>query len=110
MSELNFSWKFRDYWITTVHENWINENHDYDRRTKIKWNYPIELCKYSPNHETRYTLAYFVHDEEGYELKSCGGRLFEEIDADEIGEIWKQLQAVQKMLDAYHEATYDEKE
>ena len=86
-----------------MHENWINENHDYDRRTKIKWNYPIELCKYSSNHETRYTLAYFVHDENGYELK-------EDCLNDEIGEIWKQLKEAQKMLDAYHEATYCENE
>lgn len=109
MSELNFSWKFGDYWITTVHENWLGHNHDYDRRTKIRWNCPIELCKYNPGHETRYTLAYFERDKEGdFELKSVGGRLFEEIDATEIGDIWAQLQAAQKMLDAYAEANYYE--
>lgn len=109
MSDLNFSWKFHDYWITTVHEGWINENHDYDRRTKIRWNCPIELCKYNLDHTSRYMIAYFDKDDEGYELHSVGGRLFEEIDANEIGEIWTQLQAAQKMLDAYHEATYSEK-
>lgn len=109
MSDLNFSWKFRKYWITTVHEHWLSENHDYDRKTKINWNYPIELCKYNSD-GTRYTLALFKKDDEGYELHSVGGRLFDEIDSDEISNIWKQLQAAQKMLDAYHEATYYEED
>lgn len=111
MSELNFSWKFKDFWISSVHEKWNNEKHDYDRRSRIKYGYPIEVCKYNPGHNTRYTVAIFEKDSDGYyELRSVRNRLFDDIDASEIADIWVQLQAVQKMLDAYSEATYHEED
>lgn len=107
MSDLNFSWKFKDFWITSVHKEWKNEEHDYDRETAIRYGHPIEICKYNPDHKTRYTIAIFERDKDGYyELRSVGNRLFDDVDASEISDIWVQLQAVQKMLDAYAEATY----
>lgn len=96
--KFNFSWDFKDYGIRTIHEEWNNP------KSKIRKDCPIELVKYNPGHATCYTLAFFNLDEEGYELHSVGGRLFEEIDSSEISEIWSQLQAAQKMLDAYFTA------
>lgn len=99
---LDFSWDFKDYGIRTVHEDWQ------DKKSKIRKDCPIELVKYNDSaHNTCYTLAYFYLDDEGYELHSVGGRLFDEIDKDDIAEIWTQLQAGQKMLDAYNQACWD---
>lgn len=96
---LDFSWDFNGYAIRTCHEDWRNPN------SKIRKDCPIELVKYNnDSHKTCFTLAFFNLDDEGYELHSVGGRLFEEISADDISEIWAQLQAGQKMLDAYFEA------
>jgi hypothetical protein len=98
---LDFSWEFHDYAIKTIHEDWQ------DRKSKIREDCPIELVKYNDStHKSCYTLAYFRLDDEGYELHSVGGRLFDNIQPDEIAEIWAQLQAGQKMLDAYFEACY----
>ena len=93
----DFSWNFKGYGIRTCHEDFRNP------KSKINKNFPIELVKYNDSaHSTCFTLAYFKLDEEGYDLQSVGGRLFEEISSEDIGEIWAQLQAAQKMLDAYH--------
>lgn len=95
----DFSWDFKDYGIRTSHEDWR------DKSSPIRKDCPIELIKYNDRtHSTCYVLAYFELDEEGYFLHSVGGRLFEEISSEDIGEIWAQLQAGQKMLDAYHTA------
>ena len=97
--DFNFSWKFKDYCIRTIHEKWD------DPKSKIRKDCPLELVKYNDSaHSTCYVLAFFNLDEEGYELHSVGGRLFEEISAEDISEVWTQLQAAQKMLDAYFEA------
>lgn len=96
---LEFSWEFKDYGIRTIREEWNNPN------SKIREDCPIELVKYNDStHKSCFVLAYFKLDEEGYELKSVGGRLFDCISSEDIAEIWAQLQAGQKMLDAYHEA------
>lgn len=98
-TNLNFSWEFKLYKIRTIHEEWNNP------KSKIRKDCPIELVKYTDETKSScYTLAYFQLDDEGYELHSVGGRLFEEISSDEIGEVWSQLQAGQKMLDAYFKA------
>lgn len=97
--DFNFSWKFKGYGIKTIHEKWD------DPKSKIRKNCPLELVKYNDEtHSTCYVLAFFVLDDEGYELHSVGGRLFEGISAEDISEVWAQLQAAQKMLDAYFEA------
>ena len=97
--KFDFSWDFKGYGIRTRHEDFKNPDSNVDK------NYPIELIKYNNDaHNSCFTLAYFSLDDEGYDLKSVGGRLFEHISADDISEIWAQLQAAQKMLDAYYEA------
>ena len=98
---LEFSWEFKDYAIKTLREDWNNPN------SKIREDCPIELVKYNDSaHSSCYVLAYFHLDDEGYELHSVGGRLFDNISSEDIAEIWAQLQAGQKMLDAYHEACW----
>ena len=103
--KFDFSWDFHNYSIRTIHEKWD------DPKSNIRKDCPIELVKYNDNtHNTCYTLAYFNLDDEGYELHSVGGRLFDDISSDEISEIWAQLQAAQKMLDAYFEACWENRE
>ena len=103
--KFDFSWDFHNYGIRTLHEEWNNP------KSKIKKDCPIELIKYNnDSHNSCYVLAYFKLDDEGYELHSVGGRLFDEINCNEIGEIWSQLQAAQKILDAYYNACWENRE
>ena len=97
--DFEFSWNFKDYGIRTIHEKWD------DPKSRIRKSCPLELVKYNDStHKTCYTLAYFHMDEEGYELHSVGGRLFDCITVEDISEVWAQLQAAQKMLDAFFQA------
>ena len=97
--DFNFAWNFHNYGIRTIHEKWD------DPKSPIRKDCPIELIAYNDDtHSSCYTLAYFHLDDEGYELHSVGSRLFDHINSDVISEIWSQLQAAQKMLDAYFEA------
>ena len=106
----NFSWEFNDFKIQTIHERYDVVNKCYDKSTPLRKNCPIELIKYfDDEHSSCYVVAWFELNDEGYELRGIGNRLFEEINADEISEIWIQLQAAQKMLDAYFEACEEAK-
>ena len=99
-THLNFNWEFGLYAVKTVHRDYN------DKDSPIRKECPIELIKYSnSSKQSHYPIAWFRLDDEGYELHSVGGRLFEEISSAEIGEIWAQLQAAQKMLDAYFKAS-----
>lgn len=98
----SFSWEFKNFAIRTVHEKWDDNNKCFDKSTPLRKNCPIELVKYFDNaHSSCFVVAWFELDDEGYELRGIGNRLFEYIDSDEISTIWKELQAAQKMLDAY---------
>lgn len=97
--DFNFSWKFKNFHIRTRHEDWK------DRNSPLNKKYPVELVKYfDDKHSSCYTVAWFELDEEGYELHFVGNRPLVDISADEIGSIWIELQAAQRMLDAYFEA------
>lgn len=97
--DFNFSWKFKNFHIRTRHEDWN------DRNSPLKKNYPVELVKYfDDKHSSCYTVAWFELDDEGYSLRFIGNRPLVDISADEIAAIWVELQAAQKMLDAYFEA------
>lgn len=99
-THLNFNWEFGLYAVKTVHRDYNDKN------SPIRKDCPIELIKYSDEtKQSHFVIAWFRLDDEGYELHSCGARLFEQISSTEIGEIWSQLQAAQKMLDAYFEAS-----
>ena len=94
--DLNFSWNFKDFAIRN-YRNFKSEINTY---------YPIELVKYTDReHKHCYTVAMWWRDEEGYELHFVGSRPFDDISPDEIKTIWRQLQAAQKMLDEYFNAT-----
>ena len=59
------------------------------------------------SHEALASLV--VHlDDEGYELHFVGNRPMVDIEPEEMKSIWAQLQAAQKMLDAYFEACHRE--
>ena len=99
-----FNWEFRNFAIRTI-------RHDYkDKNSPIKKNHPIELIKYfDETHKSCYVVAYFSLDEEGYELHFVGGRPMRDIEPEEMRSIWTQLQAAQKMLDAFFEACETER-
>ena len=101
--DFDFSWKFKDFHIRTRHDNWN------DRNSPINRNCPLELVKYlDDKHSSCYTVAWFQLDCEGYELHFIGNRPMIDISAKEMASIWVQLQAAQKMLDAYFDACYEE--
>ena len=102
--DFNFSWKFKNFEIRTVHQDWR------DRNSPLRKNCPIELVKYfDDNHSSCYVVAWFELDDEGYELHFVGNRPMKDISADEMGSIWTELQAAQTMLDAYFAACEWEK-
>lgn len=101
----NFNWEFKNFAIRTVHQDFK------DRNSPLRKNCPVELIKYfDDEHSSCYVVAWFEHDEEGYELHFIGNRPMVDIDADEMKSIWVQLQAAQKMLDAYHLACQREED
>lgn len=94
--DFTFFWRFKNFAIRTVHQDW------HDRNSPLLKNHPIELVKFFDDTYTKcYVVALFELNDEGYELHFIGDRPFKDIDANEIKEIWIQLQASQKMLDAY---------
>ena len=103
--DFEFSWKFKNFAIRTVHQDYK------DRNSPLRKNCPVELIKYyDERHSSCYVVAWFELDEEGYELHFIGSRPMHDISANEITSIWTQLQAAQKMLDAYFEACQKEEE
>lgn len=101
--KFDFSWQFKNFEIRALHQNRT------DKSSSLQKNCPIELVKYfSEEHNSCYVVAYFAHNEEGYELHFVGNRPFKDISPNEMKSIWRQLQAAQKMLDAYHEACQDD--
>jgi hypothetical protein len=105
MDILDFSWNFQSkqtgnaFAIRTVHKIGSPE---------ISKKLPIELVKYLNEEKTScYLIAYFRLSNDGYELHFAGDRPFTDILPEEIGSIWVQLGAAQKMLNAYFEAVGD---
>ena len=94
--KFDFSWEFKNFAIMTVHEDYKDKN------SPLRKNCPVELIKYfDDKHSSCYVVAWFELDDEGYELHFIGNRPMVDIDPDEMRSIWSQLQAAQKMLDAY---------
>lgn len=95
----DFSWEFKNFKIETVHTDYK------DKSSPLRKNCPIQIIRYFDDaHTSCYIIAWFKLDDEGYELHFVGSRPFENISPDEISTVWEQLQAAQKMLDAYFEA------
>lgn len=98
-----FNWEFRNFCIRTVHEDYK------DKDSPLKKNCPVELIKYfDEKHKSCYVVAYFTLDEGGYDLHFVGNRPMKDISPEEMSSVWAQLQAAQKMLDAYFEACESE--
>ena len=98
----DFNWEFGDFCIRTVHQD------SKDKNSPLHKNCPVELIKYfDDKHKSCYTVAWFQLDDEGYELHFIGNRPMQDIQPEEMADIWEQLIAAQKMLDAYFEACND---
>ena len=95
----NFEWEFGNFALRTVHEV------SGDNSSPLRKSFPVELVKYTNEEHTRmYVVAYYTPTDEGYSLKFVGSRPFEDISAEEIGSVWIQLQAAQRMLDTFYRA------
>lgn len=94
---LEFRWRYQSYEIKAVPQRLA-------RLTPDEPNVTIELLKWdvdSQGKEFCFTLAYFVKDDEGYDLKFVGDRPFEYIDQFDLPAVWEALQSAQKTLDAW---------
>lgn len=101
----DFHWRFGCFEIATVREKYTNDRFRYDNGSAIRRAIPVELIKWDEGHHNCYVVAWWIRDDEGYELHFVGGRPFRDISPEEMATIWPQLQAAQTMLDAYFDAT-----
>lgn len=101
----DFHWRFGCFEIATVREKYTNDRFRYDNDSAIRRAIPVELVKWDEGHRYCYVVAWWIRDDEGYELHFVGGRPFRDILPEEMAAIWPQLQAAQTMLDAYFDAT-----
>lgn len=100
-----FSWEFKNFCIRTVHQG------DDEKNKKLRKDCPIELVRYfDDRHKSSYVVAWYRLDECGYELHFIGSRPLNDISGEEMAFIWPQLQAAQKMLDAYFQACEETEE
>lgn len=88
-----------------MREKYTNDRFRYDSDSAIRRAIPVELVKWDEGHHHCYVVAWWIRDDEGYELHFVGGRPFRDISPEEMAAIWPQLQAAQTMLDAYFDAT-----
>jgi hypothetical protein len=90
-----FNWEFGRFQIRTVH----------DDTGKLRRNFPIEIIKYfDDKHSSCYVIAGWQRTDEGYELRFVGSRPMQDIEPEEISQIWRQIRAAQAMLDEYWKA------
>lgn len=58
----------------------------------------LEVCRYDGDFfDTCYVIAYWTKDDEGYEFKSVGHRLFD-VDADDFETLWEGIREADKFL------------
>ena len=62
-------------------------------------NVPLELVCFEDGFEnTCFQIASWERDDEGYEFKSCGSRLFEYVDEEDLREVWKAIKKADEWL------------
>ena len=95
--ELKFSYKYKDYELRACPKRLVRFNEDEPNETidLIKWETADDGKRYC------YSLAYWVQDKEGYDLKFVNDRPFTYIDIEDIEMIWAMLKAAQETLDTF---------
>lgn len=95
-SELEFSWKYKDYELRACPKHLA-------RFYKDEPNETIDLVKWFECNGKRncYSLAYFIRQGEGYDLRFVGSRPFKDIAAEDLPEVWEALKTAQAVLDAF---------
>lgn len=96
--ELSFNWKYKDYELRACPARLVRfDNESNETINLIMW-------KTNPNgKKTCFSLAYWIKNSEGYDLKFVGNRPFECIEPEDIRIIWKAIGIAQKTLDAWFE-------
>jgi len=85
-----FSWKLKNYGLS-IH---TNDNNTLDAElVKYENNKPDSECT-----PTCFVLAYWNRTKEGYELKFVLDRPFEDIDQEDVGNIWQTMKTCQIIL------------
>ena len=95
--ELKFSYKYKDYELRACPERLVKFQEDEKNETIdfVKWNMDSKGDRYC------FSLAYWIRDKEGYDLKFVGNRPFEHIDAEDVEAVWTALKMAQEVLDAW---------
>ena len=67
-------------------------------------NVPLSLNMFDVDFEgTRFVIGTWERDDEGYEFRSVGSRMFDYIDDEDLNEIWKAIKNADKYLnDRFH--------
>ena len=96
-SDLEFSWKYKDYELTACPKRLARFSEDEKNETidLVKW------CESWEGQRLCYSLAYFIRESEGYDLRFVGNRPFEDIDAEDVPKVWEALKTAQAVLDAF---------
>lgn len=96
-SDLEFSWKYKDYELHACPKRLV-------RFYEGEKNETIDLVKWGETWDGkrhRWSLAYFIRKEEGYDLRFVGNRPFEDIDPEDVPKVWEALKTAQAVLDAF---------
>lgn len=94
--KLEFSFKYKDYELRACPRRLRRFSPDEPNETIdfVKWNK-------SGNKPFCFSLAYFVRDSEGYDLKFVGDRPFEYIDKEDLPIIWDVLKQAHNILNMF---------
>jgi len=101
--ELDFNWKYKDYELRACPTSLARLNPD-DKNTTIdfvKWFRPADGKK-----PYCFSIAYFVKDNEGYDLKFVGDRPFKYIEEEDLLVCWTALKMASGLLNNWHSLTY----
>jgi hypothetical protein len=97
---LNFNIKFKYFELRSAPKRLARFSED-DK------NHTIELVKWSKGEygeDFCFTLAYWVMDSEGYNLKFVGNRMFEYVSIEHLEVLWEFMEVAQEVLDDYFES------
>ena len=96
--KLEFNWKYKDYELRAVPKMLVRLDEDEENET-------IELLKWDTRENGErycFTMAYWIYtDDDGYELRLVGNRMFNYIETEDIAIIWEQMKLAKEALDDF---------
>lgn len=96
--KLEFNWKYKDYELRSVSKHLVRFNDEEENVT-------IELLKWDTRENGErycFTMAYWIYtDDDGYELRLVGNRMFDCIELEDIIIVWGQMKLAKGILDDF---------